>query len=446
MSFFVVLEKINAVLSGLAVPLALCAAALLLGFRLKFFYLLHPVKALRAIKSGTTGGGVSSARALMLALAGTLGVGNIVGVCSAIALGGFGAVFWIWISALLAMALKYSEIVLAMKHRRFSREGEVRGSAMLYILDFFRSIGQRRIGSLVAFVFALAFVICALSMGSMLQAGAVADAMCGALGLPRAPIAIGLGILALVLSLGGKGALLKLTGALVPFMSVGYAAMALAVIFMNGTEVLDAFRLIFISALSPSAALGGVGGFAFLRAVRYGVMRGLVSNEAGCGTAPTAHALSSASPHTQGLWGILEVGVDTLILCTLSALVIILEYDSSVALKGSYMMMCVRAFSARLGSSAAYFLCLAVLFFGSATIACWTHYGSSAFEFLCGGRAIKKVFPYIYAACTALGAFMPSELILSLSDISMSIMTLINLSVITQMPQELKCHDGARTP
>ncbi len=435
MSYFAVLERINSILSGLAVPLSLCAAGIYLGFRLKFFYILHPLDSLRMIRRGG-GGGISSAKALTLALAGTLGVGNIVGVCSAIALGGFGAVFWLWVSAMLAMVLKYSEIVLAMKHRKIYPDGTPTGSAMLYILDFFRSIGHSRLGSAVAFIFAFSFVICALSMGSMLQAGAVTDALCGVLSLPRAPVAIGLGLLSLSLALGGTKKLLKFTGFLVPLMSAGYALMALAVIFLNFSDVPNAFKSIFFSAFSARAAVGGVGGFVFLRAVRYGVMRGLVSNEAGCGTAPSAHCLSSATPHTQGLWGVLEVAVDTLLLCTLSALVIILEYDSSVALGGSYMMMCVRAFSARLGGGAAYFLCISVLFFGIATIACWTHYGALAFDHLCGGRA-KKLFPFIYAVCTLLGAYMPAELILSLSDFSMSVMTLINLSVITQMSGEL---------
>ncbi len=437
MSIFAVLERINSVLSGIAVPLALCAAGIFFGIKLKFFYILHPLDSLRAIKKGGNGNGVSSFGALSLALAGTLGVGNIVGVCSAIALGGFGSVFWIWISAILATVLKYSEIVLAMKHRKYSPDGTSAGSAMLYICDYFRSIGHSRLGHGVSLAFSAAFVVCALSMGSMLQAGAVADALCGVLNFPRAPISLGLGLLALSLSLGGRKILLKFTGILVPLMSAGYTVMALAVIFMNGSEVASAFRLILSSAFSPRAVLSGVGGFAFLRAVRYGVMRGLVSNEAGCGTAPAAHALSSAEPHTQGLWGVLEVVVDTLILCTLSALVIILEYDCSVVMGGSYMMMCVHAFSARLGDSAAYFLCLAVLCFGVATIACWTHYGAVAFDYLCGKKSAKKFFPFIYALCTALGAYMPSELILSLADLSMSVMTLINLAVMTQMSGEL---------
>ncbi len=437
MSIFAVLERINSVLSGIAVPLALCAAGIFLGVKLKFFYILHPIESLKAIKKGGSNGGVSSLGALSLALAGTLGVGNIVGVCSAIALGGFGSVFWIWISALIAMVLKYSEIVLAMKHCSHSSDGTSAGSAMLYIYDYFRSIGHSRLGRGVSLTFSAAFVVCALSMGSMLQAGAVTDALCGVLSLPRAPIALALGLLSLFLSLGGTKLLLKFTGILVPLMSAGYTVMALTVIFMNGSEVSGAFRLILSSALSPRAALAGVGGFAFLRAIRYGVMRGLVSNEAGCGTAPAAHALSSAEPHTQGLWGVLEVAVDTLVLCTLSALVIILEYDSSVARGGTYMMMCVRAFSARLGDAAAYFLCIAVLCFGVATIACWTHYGAVAFDYLFGIGSVRKAFPFIYALCTALGAYMPSELILSLADLSMSVMTLINLSVMTQMSGEL---------
>ncbi len=430
------LEYINSILSGLAVPLALCAAGLFYLIRLRFFFITHPLHTLGALRSARSAGKVSPLGALTLALAGTLGVGNIVGVCSAIVLGGFGAVFWIWVSAIFAMVLKYAEIVIAMRHRRIDADGKAHGSAMLYILDFFKSIGHSRMGVWVSRIFAAAFVLCSLSMGSMLQAGAISDAVVGVFGAPRALLALLLGLFSLTLAMRGTGAIVKFTNLLVPLMSVGYTVMALAVIAVNVEGLGNAFFLIFSNALSPRSALGGVGGFAFMRAVRYGVMRGLVSNEAGCGTAPTAHALAEGStPHTQGIFGILEVFIDTVVLCTLSALVIILEYDSVSCVDGNYMMMCIQAFGGVLGSGAAYFLAIAVLCFGTATVACWIHYGASAFEFLFPHKT--KIFPLLYAACTALGACLSAEFILALSDLSMSIMALINLTVITQMSKEM---------
>ncbi len=427
------LEGINSILSGIFVPILLCTSGIYFSVKLKFFYLLHPIRTLRAMCGGS-GGGVSSAGAVTLALAGTLGVGNIVGVASAIHLGGFGAVFWIWVSALLAMVLKYAEIVLAMAHRR----GTADGCAMYYILDFFRKIGLCRLGRIVAAVFALSFLVCSLTMGSMLQSGAAAEAVAAVSDMPKWLTGIILGGLTLFCASRDASGLIKITSVLVPLMSIGYTVLALAVIISNRGEVGDAFRAIFSSAFCARGVFAGTGGFVFMRAVRYGVMRGLVSNEAGCGTAPTAHAAAEcASPSRQGLWGIFEVFADTVLLCTLTALVIILEYDAAVLHAGNYMEMSIAAFSAVLGKYAGYFLAIAVLCFAFATVLCWVHYGKSAARYLLGERTSKKVFIPIYAACVCLGGIVSPDICWQLSDLSMGVMTVINLSVLWGMRGEV---------
>lgn len=432
------LAHINTFLSGVAVPLLLSAAGIFYGIKLRFFHLLNPRAVIAGLKQERRGG-VSSAKAVALALAGTLGVGNIVGVSSAIYLGGFGAVLWMWISALVAMILKYAEIVLAVKYRLTRTDGSYDGSAMKYIYAFFTSLGFKRLARAVSGIFAALFLINAMTMGSMLQSGAISEALHGTLGLPRLYVGMCLAVITFFALRQGTGALTKITGALVPFMSVGYVLLSLVVIISNRDGLPDAFELIVRSAFDKNAAFAGTGGYAFAASLRYGVMRGLISNEAGCGTAPTAHAIANCShPAKQGTWGIFEVFADTILLCTMTALCVILEYPEASRYGGNYMMMTLAAYSASLGSYAAYFLAAAVTCFGVATILCWAHYGLSATRFFSATRSARNKFAVAYCGCVALGAVMSSDFAWELADISMAIMIVINLTVICFMWREVR--------
>lgn len=433
------LEYVNDMLSGMIIPLALTLSGIFYGVRLKFFHILKPLAVVKGLKSEKRAGGISSARAVTLALAGTLGVGNIVGVSSAIHLGGFGAVFWMWVSAIVAMLLKYAEIVLAMRHRRLDADGKPQGSAMYYILDFFTSHRMKRLGRVIAGIFAAFFLLNAMTMGSMLQTGAISEALEGVMGIPPLLTGTVLAILTLLAVRKGTDGIAALTNYLVPIMSVGYAVMSFAVIFHGRHGLGNAFSQIFSSAFSPDAAFSGVGGFIFTKSLRYGVMRGLISNEAGCGTAPTAHSVADcSSPARQGMWGIFEVFVDTVVLCTMTALVVILEYGEAARYGGSYMMMTVTAYASVLGPCAAYFLSIAVLCFGFATIVCWAHYGLTCARYFCKGRGASLLFVSAYVACVFAGALVSSELSWQLADLAMGVMTVINLFVIVQMWREVR--------
>ena len=433
------LSRLNDFTSGILVPIALILCGIFYALRLKFFHLLHPLRVLRGFLPNKKGGGVSSVKAVTLALAGTLGVGNIVGVSSAISLGGFGAIFWMWVSALVAMILKYAEIVLAMRHRRYDAGGKGRGAAMYYILDFFTSRHMKRIGAVISAIFAVCFLICALTMGNMIQAEAIASSLEGTFGISPIISGIALCVLTFIIYMRGTSGILSLTNLLVPFMSLGYAIISVIIIVKNADALPYAFELIIRSAFSDEAAVGGIGGFAFLSAIRYGVMRGLVSNEAGCGTAPTAHSLAdSPSPATQGLWGIFEVFVDTVILCTMTALVVILKYDAVSAFEDSYMLMTLAAFEAGIGKSAGYFLSSSVACFGFATIVCWIHYCTSSLTYLKAKKGLTTAFMCLYCLCSFIGANASSSLSWLLSDLSMGIMTLINLAVIVPLWREVK--------
>ena len=274
-----VLEFINSHLLGPVVPLSLFAVGIYYSLSLKLFYIRHPIKMIRSMFEKNEAEGISPFRAATVALAGTLGVGNIVGVAGAIELGGAGALFWMWVSALCAMVLKYAEIVLAIKFKQ-SDGTRSYGGAMYYI----REISKGSTGRVLAMVFALFCIINALGMGAMIQVSAAADALFGVAGVPRVTVGMVCAIAALFAVSSGMGRLARVTERLVPLMSVIYIVMSIAVIIINSGKLPAVFLDIFISAFEPSSITGGMLGFLLSRALRFGAMRGLLSNEGGCVT------------------------------------------------------------------------------------------------------------------------------------------------------------------
>lgn len=432
------IEFINKYVFGAAVPVLLILAGIFYTLRLRAFHIFKLPSLTRALTRKSEGDGISPFRAVTLALAGTLGVGNIVGVAAAIDLGGVGAIFWMWLSALCAMLLKYAEIVLAMRHRRYDPNGSPHGSAMYYIRDMFDSLSLPRTGKIIASVFALLCILNAISMGSMIQANAISESLGGVWGIPSFACGIALALIGgIIVSRGAEG-MSKFTEILVPLMTLGYIVISLAVLIIRRDMLLGALCRIVSDAFSPEATAGGVAGFILSRSLRYGTMRGLISNEAGCGTAPAAHASSNAkSAAEQGFWGIFEVFTDTIVLCTMTALVIIVGFDGT-AYGGSWIMMTINAYAAILGRSASIFLCVAVLCFGFATIVCWAHYGVESVRYLRDGRGYKNLFIFIYCASILVGAFPLSDAIWSVADFAIGAMTLINVGVICFMSREVK--------
>ena len=375
----------------------------------------------------------------MLALAGTLGVGNIVGVSAAIALGGFGSIFWLWVSASFAMILKYAEVVLGMRHRRYGEDGKPYGGAPYYIRDCIERVGLPRLGALLGGAFALLCVINAVTMGGMIQANAVAEAVGEMAEL--SPIFVG-GVLAvfafLVMRKGSEGAM-RVTGMLVPIMTVGYVVLSLAVLILRADAIPEAFAVIFEEAFTPDAGVGGIGGFLLSRGVRYGTMRGLISNEAGCGTAPTAHATSDERcAAKQGMLGIVEVFVDTHILCTMTALVVIVSWGDVVAENGGFLQMTLSAYEAVLGRGAEIFMGIAVALFGFATILCWGHYGRESVRYFSRTRRGEKRFLICYLAAVMIGACAAAELVWGLADFAIGAMTLVNALVLLIGMREIR--------
>ena len=428
------MEFLNKYLFGIGIPVFLICTGLFYCVRLGFFHFLHPIKLLRGLRGEKKGSGVSSAKALTLALAGTLGVGNMVGVASAIALGGFGAVFWMWVSALVAMIVKYAEIVLAMRYRKYDPDGKPHGAAMYYIKACFRG----KLGVFLAAIFALFCIINAFTMGSMIQVSASANAMEGVFGIPRIAIGAIFAAITVIALIKGRSGILSLTEKLVPIMTAGFVLLSLAVIFKRPDSALMALRSIFADAFTLKSGVGGVSGFLLSGALRYGTMRGILSNEAGCGTAPAAHAISNCKEAArQGIWGIFEVFVDTILLCTLTAVVIIIGYGA-VDATGDYMMMTVDAYEATIGNSAGYFISVAVLLFGLATVLCWAHYGSEGIKYFSRRRTAKYIFIALYTASVLFGAVIPTGNVWQVADLSIGVMSAINLPTLLLMSREVK--------
>ncbi len=432
------IEWINSYLFGMGVPCALVLAGAFFSLRVGVTCVRHPVKMLRGMLA-RSGSGTSPVRALTLALAGTLGVGNLVGVASAIWYGGAGAVFWMWISALVAMSLKYAEVVLAVSHRRTDADGKHRGGAMYYIADCFASRGMAGLGRVLAGAFAVLCVIDGVSMGCVIQTNAIGGVFEGICGIPGLATGAVLCILTAVIMLGGSERIMRATDFLVPIMTGGFVVLSCAVLILKAGEIPDALGAVFSAVFAPKSALGGIGGFAMARALRYGAMRGLVSNEAGCGTAPIAHACADVDhPAKQGFWGIFEVFADTLVLCSMTALVILISYDKVAAWGDNSIMMTVRAYTAVLGDWAGYFLCAAVLFFGFATVVCWGHYALEALSYLTTSRGARIGFICVFAVGAAVGTVAAPAALWEIADLAIGAMTLINLAVLFLMQREVR--------
>ena len=432
------MDMIRWILTGGFIPLCLllCGGFFLVYLRAEPF--LSPKKAIDALKKSPTKG-VSPFRAVTLALAGTLGVGNIVGVASALLLGGAGAIFWMWVSAGLAMILKYAEILLAVKHRQTRRDGSCYGGAVYYIKGYFENIGHAKIGSVLAVVFSVLMILDALCMGCMIQVNAIASSCDGILGLSPALCGLLLLLLTFPVILNGSKGISALTEYLVPIMSLGYLILSLAVLWICRDALLPTMRRIVSEAFSPVGAAGGIYGFLTSRALRVGTMRGILSNEAGCGTAPTAHASASTdSPAAQGVWGIFEVFVDTIVLCTMTALVILLAFPNLHDFGLSPVLMTVRAYSSVLGTWAGYFLCAAIFCFGYATVICWAGYGAESLRAITKRKRYLSIYFLLFGICLLLGVHSAPNYVWDIADFSISSLTVINLAVLILLRREIK--------
>ncbi|MGD8526285.1 MAG: sodium:alanine symporter family protein [Thioalkalispiraceae bacterium] len=366
-------------------------------------------------------GEVSHFQALSTALSATVGTGNIAGVATAIALGGPGAVFWMWITALVGMATKYASCTLALKFRHFHPDGSVSGGPMYTLLH---GLNMPKLGALFAFF----TLVASFGIGNMVQANSVTDGLTYI--FPHATdyklfIGVVIAIMVGLVIIGGIKRIAKVTSRIVPFMAIFYCGAALLILLINIEKIPDAFLTIFNLALNPYAAGGGAIG----AAIQYGVARGVFSNEAGLGSAPMAHAAArTKEPVREGLVAMMGPFIDTIIICTMTALVIVImgAWGEARPENLSGAALSAYSFEQALGPVGSWVVGFGLVFFAYSTIIAWSYYGDRSAEFLFGARAI---LPYrvIYTVLVVVGAYVPLQLVWNFADIANILMAAPNL-------------------
>lgn len=379
--------------------------------------LVTPIKIIKGLIGENREARLSSFRAMTLALAGTLGVGNIVGVATAIHLGGAGAVLWMLISALAAMLIKYAEIVLAIKFRKKEKDG-YHGGAAYYIRD---GLHKPR---LAAF-FSLLCITASFTVGNMVQVNAVSEAAQSEMNISHVFIGILTALLCFAVIYKGLKGISDITFRLIPFLSISFIIFSCIILINNFSLIPGIISDIIKDAFRLDSAGGGVTGFLMMKSIRYGTVRGIGSNEAGCGTAPTAHATANAeSEEKQGYWGIFEVFVDTVVICTLTALVI-LVYPYNVP-RYNGMVLAIRSFECFYGEAAGYILTVSVFFFAFSTLISWSYYAMEGIRFFTKKEIYRKIYIFIYCLVCIAGSVLSLDAVWELSDTTISLMTIIN--------------------
>ncbi|PMG32475.1 sodium:alanine symporter [Vibrio splendidus] len=417
------LQTINQFVWGPPLLILLVGTGVYFTFRLGLLQFRHLPTALKMVftkdKSGK--GDVSSFAALCTALSATIGTGNIVGVATAIKIGGPGALFWMWLAAVFGMATKYAECLLAVKYRRTDSNGEMVGGPMYYLQY---GVGSRVLAVMFA-VFALG--VACFGIGTFPQVNAILDATEISFGASREMSAVVLTILVAVVTLGGIQSIAKVAGKVVPTMAIMYIVACLSVLVSNADQLLNAITLVVTSAFTNTAATGGFFGASIMLAIQSGIARGVFSNESGLGSAPMAAAAAKTdSCVKQGLVSMTGTFFDTIIICTMTGLALILTGAWQTDLSGAAMTTHAFAVGLNADTLGPMLVSVGLIFFAFTTILGWNYYGERCVVFLLGTKA---VLPYkiIFIALVASGAFLKLDMIWLMADIVNGLMAIPNL-------------------
>jgi len=380
-----------------------------------------------SLKGGKQMSGLTSFQALATAVAAQVGTGNIVGACGAILIGGPGAIFWMWIIAFFGMATIYAEAVLAVETRVVKEDGGIQGGPVFYIRKAFTG----SFGKFLAAFFSVAIILAVGFMGSMVQSNSIGETCAHAFGIPSWVIGIVVTAVAAMIFLGGVQRIASVTEKLVPIMAVLYLLGSLVVILSKITLIPHTFGLIFKSAFHPEAVIGGSLGYALKTAISQGAKRGLFSNEAGMGSTPHAHAMANVEkPHDQGVVAMIGLFIDTFVVLTMTALVVITVFYSAngASLEGiTKTNMAQQAFSVIMGAGpGAIFVALCLLFFAFSTILSWNLFGKINFEYLFGKKAVP-VYSILALAFIFMGSLLSNDLVWELADFFNQIMVIPNV-------------------
>lgn len=418
------MQHINDFVWGPPLLLLLVGTGVYFTLRLGVFQVSKLPTAFRLIFSSDQSGqgDVSSFAALCTALAATVGTGNIVGVATAITTGGPGALFWMWVAAFFGMATKYAEGFLAIKYRTKDANGQAAGGPMHYI-----TLGMGQKWKPLAVFFAISGVLVALlGMGTFSQVNSIASSMSASFGLAPQLVSIVTAISIAFFIFGGIEKISDISTKIVPFMAIVYILASVTVLALHWEQLLPTLALVFKSAVTPAAAVGGFAGATVQQAIQRGIARGVFSNESGLGSAPIAAAAAkSDNPVEQGLISMTGTFIDTLIICTLTGLTILVTGQWSVeGLAGAPLTQA--AFATVFGQPGALALTISLVLFAYTTILGWSYYGERCIEFLFG---TKSILPYrlVFVAMVALGGFLKLDLIWTIADIVNGLMALPNL-------------------
>ncbi|SFB01543.1 alanine/glycine:cation symporter family protein [Selenomonas ruminantium] len=422
-SFIPMLNAIDSFMWGPPLITLLVGTGIYLTLRLKLLQVVRLPKALSLIfKAKNHGeGDVSSFKALCVALAATVGTGNIVGVATAVKIGGPGAIFWMWMAAFFGMATKYAEGLLAVKYRSTDAKGNIAGGPMYYIRQ---GMGEKY-KPLATFFAAATILVAYFGIGTFPQVNAIVDSAEISFGLSKVLTGAVLTILIAAITIGGLQSIAKVAAKVIPFMAVMYIAISVGLIAMNFDGIPAAVALIFESAFTGTAAAGGFAGSNIMMAMQNGIARGVFSNESGLGSAPIAAAAAKTKePAEQGLISMTGTFIDTLIICTMTGLALVLTGVWQGDAAGAAMTSA--AFAAAYGAVGSSLLTIALVLFAFTTILGWNYYGERACIYLFG---TKGVMPYrvIFIALIASGGFLKLEAIWILADIVNGLMAIPNL-------------------
>ena len=422
-SFLPILNAIDSFLWGAPLIVLLVGTGILLTVRLSLIQVVRLPQALRLIlRAKSRGlGDISSFKALCVALAATIGTGNIVGVATAVQVGGPGAIFWMWTAAFFGMATKYAEGLLAVKYRETDARGEIAGGPMYYIR---RGMGEKY-RPLAAFFAAATVLVAFFGIGTFPQVNAIVDSVELSFGVPRLYTDIALTLVIAAITIGGLKSIAAVAARVIPFMAVLYVVICLGIILAHLGEIPGAIALILDGAFTGTAAAGGFAGSTVMMAMKNGIARGVFSNESGLGSAPIAAAAAKTNePAEQGLVSMTGTFIDTIIICSMTGLVLVLTGAWNGDTAGAAMTGA--AFTSFYGAVGGVLLTVSLALFAFTTILGWNYYGERAVVYLAGRGGI---LPYrvVFIVLIALGAFLKLEAIWILADIVNGLMAIPNL-------------------
>ncbi|HAS92842.1 MAG TPA: sodium:alanine symporter family protein [Clostridiales bacterium] len=419
-------SAVNSVVWGPVLLILVLGTGTYLSFMTGFFsitkigYVLKNTLFKMFAKDDKGEGEVTAFQAVSTALAATVGTGNIAGVATAIALGGPGAVFWMWLAAIMGMTTKFAEVVLAVNYREKTEDGRFVGGPMYYITN-----GLGKSWKWLAVLFAFFGTFASFGIGCMVQSNSVALSAESTFGIPVLATGIVLAILTAVVIVGGIKRIGAFTEKLVPFMAALYILGGLWLLISNAAKLPAAFAMIFSNAFTGTAAIGGFAGTTMMQAIRFGIARGIFTNEAGLGSAPIAHAAATTDhPVRQGLWGVFEVFTDTIVICSITALSILVTGVWETGESGA--VLSAMAFDTGLPVVGRFIVSIGLILFAYSTILGWEYYGERCLEYLAGTKPIIA-YRLLWVVAVVVGAIGGLEFMWDLADTLNGLMAFPNL-------------------